>query len=420
MRPLPSSRLPGFYRLPAEERRSRLVGEGWLSPVEAAALAGAGGFDLATAEAMSENVVGIHALPLSVAANFVLDGREVLIPMAIEEPSVVAAASNAARLVRAGGGFRLRICESEMIAQVHLAGLADARAAASLVEAHGAEVLAAANRACPRLCDRGGGARSVSARVLAPDLLAVHVIVDCLDAMGANLVNTVAEAVAPLLEELVSGQAALRILSNLADRRLVHCSARVPVEDLGVSAAAIALASRIATLDPYRAATHNKGIMNGADAVAIACGQDFRGLEAGAHAYAAREGRYRPLAEWRVEGDELVGELELPVAVGIVGGAQRVHPGVRLALKLMGARSAKDLAAAIAAAGLASNLAALKALAGEGIQRGHMALHARAVAADAGAGALLEQVSERLAAERDYRPERAREVLAEIRGLRLA
>ena len=388
--------------------------------MEEEALVRSGGFDLATAEAMSENVVGIHCLPLSVAANFVIDGQELLLPMAIEEPSVVAAASNAARLVRQGGGFRCEVTEPEMIAQIHLDGVADARAAADAIQAARGLLLDTANAAIPRMRMRGGGAREVEVRDLGDGLVCVHVIVDVRDAMGANLCNAVAESVAPLLERLSGGSAALRILTNLAERRLVRARARVPLADLDVPGALIERASRIAERDPYRACTHNKGIMNGADAVALACGQDFRGLEAGAHAWAARSGQYRPLATWRVEGDHLTGQLEMPAAVGTAGGAARAHPGVRLALRLLGAQGWADVARAIAAAGLASNLAALKALAGEGIQRGHMLLHARAVAADAGAGEHLEAVAARLSAERDFRPERAAEIVVELSDNKLS
>jgi hydroxymethylglutaryl-CoA reductase len=417
------SRIPRFYRLPLAERRALIASRAGLEASDLALLDE--GLDLETADHMIENVVGVHGLPFAVAVNFTIDGRDRLLPMVIEEPSVVAAASNAARLVRAGGGFTTRVDAALMTAQVQLTGVADPDGAAARIVAAREAILAEAATASERLISRGGGPRDVSARVLSrpgqPDggLLVVHIDVDCRDAMGANLVNSVAEAVAPLLAELAGppARAGLRILTNLADRRLVHVAARVPVAELGgpEAAAGVVSASRFAELDPYRAATHNKGIMNGVDAVLIATGNDWRGVEAGAHAYAAREGRYAPLAVWRLDGDALAGELTMPMAVGTVGGALRAHPLARLALRLLGATRAAELAAAAGAAGLASNLAALRALAGEGIQRGHMTLHARAVALAAGArGDAIDRVAVEIARCGDVSPERARSVLMRL------
>jgi hydroxymethylglutaryl-CoA reductase len=422
------SRIPGFYRLTVAERRALVAGRAAL-PEDALDLLDQGGLDLDGADHMIENVVGIFGLPLGIGLNFLVNGRDYLVPMVTEEPSVVAAASNAARLVRAGGGFVAEADPSLMTAQVQLHGLADPEGAAARIAAARDQVLARAAGAARRLCDRGGGPRDVTARVLSrpgdPDggMLVVHIDVDCRDAMGANVVNSVAEAVAPALCELAGGgaRAGLRILTNLADRRLVRVRARVTAQALGEGdptvgrevLCGVVSASRFAELDPYRATTHNKGIMNGIDAVLLATGNDWRGVEAGAHAFAARGGRYAPLAVWRAEGDDLHGSLELPMAVGTVGGALRAHPAARLALAVIGAGSAAELACVVAAAGLASNLAALRALATEGIQRGHMALHARAVARAAGArGADVDRVASEIASAGDVSVERARTALS--------
>jgi hydroxymethylglutaryl-CoA reductase len=358
-----SSRFPGFYKLSVEERRRRFEGGATL-----------GQLPIAIADRMSENVVGCHGLPLSIALNFRVNGRDVLVPMAIEEPSVVAAASRAALLARGAGGFVGEADAPIMTAQVQLDEVADPIGAPARVAARRAEILALGDRSIPAMVERGGGCRDLEVRVL-DDMVVVHVHVEVGNAMGANLVDTVAEAIAPLLAECVGGRIGLRILTNLPLRRLVRVRAAVPVCEIG--AAGIVRASRFAEVDPMRAVTHNKGIMNGVDATAVALGQDWRAIEAGAHAFAAIGGTYRPLATWRVESELLVGRLEMPLAVGIVGGATGVHPGVRAALALMELASAAELAVVMAAAGLASNLAALDALAGEGIQRGHMKLHRR-------------------------------------------
>lgn len=385
---MPSSRIPGFYRLDLGERRRAVLSWAGLGAEDGRALDAP--LSLETADRMVENVVGVSALPLGVATNFLVNGRDVLVPMAIEEPSVIAAASNAARLVREGGGFIVECGPPVMIAQIEVREVADpARAASRIAEAREA-LCARANAVHPRLVARGGGAVDLEVRVLegatalAKGRLCVHLCIDCRDAMGANLCNTAAEALAGPIAEIAGGVPGLRILSNLSDRRLARVRCAVPLAALAMEgrsgvevARAIEEASRFAELDPYRAATHNKGIMNGADAVALACGQDWRALEAGAHAFAAREGNYAPLSRWRREAEALVGEMTLPCAVGTVGGALRLHEGAALALRLTGARGAADLAALIGSAGMATNLAALRALATEGIQRGHMELHNR-------------------------------------------
>jgi len=387
-----SSRIPEFRRLSLADRRRELAARAELNSDDLALL-DTGGLAAADAARMIENVVGLYALPLGVALNFQINQRDYLVPMAVEEPSVVAAACYAARMVRAGGGFSATADLPVMIAQIELREVGDPAAARARIEAARAEILALADSCQAILVSVGGGARDLEVRQVTgstQNRLVVHLHVNCRDAMGANSVNTMAETVAPRLAELSGGRVGLRILSNLADRRLVRVSARVPfaalASDKGSAAGnqvaeGIAAASRFAEDDPYRAATHNKGIMNGVDAVVMATGNDWRGVEAGAHSYAARDGRYRPLAIWKVEGDALVGRLEMPMAVGTVGGTLQVHPGARLALRILRVSSSQELGMVIGAAGLGQNLAALRALATEGIQRGHMSLHKRAVGA---------------------------------------
>ncbi len=421
-----TSRIPGFYKVTVEERRA-LVAE---ATGEDAASIGrsldAGGLDAETADKFVENVLGTYALPYGVALNVRVNGHDYVVPMVVEEPSVVAAASNASKMVRAGGGFTAEVDAPIMTSQIQLTAVTDYPRAREAILAHEAEILERANRAIPGLVARGGGARGVEVRSLgeaADAMMVVHVLVDCQDAMGANLVNTVAEAVADRLAELASGKVGLRILSNLCDRRCVRVTARVPLhvlatDDMDGDAVAdgIVNASRFAELDPYRAATHNKGIMNGIDAVTIATGNDWRAVEAGAHAFAARSGHYRPLATWRREGDVLVGKIELPMALGTVGGTLRVHPGARLSLRLLGTESASQLATVAAAMGLASNLAAVRALATDGIQRGHMALHARSVAVAAGAtGELVARVAQMIVEARDITVDAAKRALGVLR-----
>ncbi len=424
-----SSRLAGFYRLPMEDRRRVLVHQGWLTPAASDALASHAGYDERAADTMSENVVGLHSLPLALGLNFRINGTERIAPMCVEEPSVVAAASNAARLALAGGGFTASTDEPLMIAQVQLLQIADAAAATQKLLANQQMLIEQANKIIPEMVRRGGGVRGLEVRTLeetpAGAMLCVHLVVDVRDAMGANLLNTLAEAMAPRMQGLVGGRIGLRILSNLADRRKVRAEVTIPVDALASEGFAgpdvrdgIVAASRFAELDVYRACTHNKGIMNGVDAVILATGNDWRAVEAGAHAYAARNGRYEPLAVWRAtETGDLYGRLELPLALGTVGGAVRAHPGVRLALQLAHVDSARDLAELAACVGLASNLAALKALASTGIQKGHMALHARSVAAEVGAeGEEIAAVALEMTRHGDYRPERAQIVLEQLRA----
>jgi hydroxymethylglutaryl-CoA reductase len=419
-----TSRLPGFHEQTLSERLSRLAQASGLSAQALAALAAEAGLSPAQADHMIENAIGIFGLPLGVALNFVVNGREVLVPMAIEEPSVIAGASFMAKLARTGGGFTATSTEPQMIAQLQVLDLADPDQARRRVLDQRAALLTETDLVDPVIAGLGGGARDLEARILRETalgpMLVVHLIYDTRDAMGANAVNTAAERLAPRLEELTGGRVHLRILSNLADRRRAASRCRVPASVLAFGDYAgervrdgIVEAWAFAEADPYRAATHNKGIMNGVDAVVIATGNDWRAIEAGAHAFAARSGRYTALSRWSVGSDgALEGEIEMPMAVGTVGGATGVHPAARAALELMGVQSARELAEIIVSVGLAQNLAALRVLATEGIQRGHMALHARQVAVAAGArGDMVERVAQRLVEDGLVRLDRARALL---------
>jgi len=376
------------------------------------------------ADHMVEDAIGTYALPLGLGLNFIVNGREVLVPMAIEEPSVVAGASFMAKLARVKGGFIASAMPSEMIGQMQLLDVKDLAAARQILLVNKGSLLQEADQVDPLLTRLGGGARDLVIRIIETSpigpFIIIHLIYDVRDAMGANAVNTACERLAPRIETLTGGRVHLRILSNLADRRLARASCVIPLAELAFAGFTgeqvrdgIIEAWAFASVDPYRAATHNKGIMNGVDAVVIATGNDWRSIEAGAHAYAARSGRYTSLSTWgRDEHGNLTGSLEMPMAVGIVGGATRVHPGAGVALKLMNVTSAAQLAEIIVSVGLAQNLAALRTLATEGIQRGHMSLHARQVAIAAGAlGDEIEKVAAQLVAENTVRVDRAEEIL---------
>jgi hydroxymethylglutaryl-CoA reductase len=421
-----SSRIPGFYNLTLAERLSELAQRGELSADDIAALSGQAGLTSEQADHMIENVVGTFTLPLGVALNFIVNGREVLVPMAIEEPSVVAGASFMAKLARAGGGFIARANPPEMIGQIQLLGISDLPAARQTIQEQKGRLLEEISDLDPVLKRLGGGPRDLEVRLIEESpigaFLVVHLIYDVRDAMGANAINTAVERLAPQLENISGGKAHLRILSNLADHRLVRAECTIRLNELAFDVYSaedvrdgIISAWAFAAADPYRAATHNKGIMNGVDPVVIATGNDWRAVEAGAHAYAARSGRYTSLSTWRQDAQgNLVGSLEMPMAVGIVGGATQVHPGARASLKLLGVTTAGQLAEIIVSVGLAQNLAALRALATEGIQRGHMGLHARQVAIAAGAkGEVIEQLAARMVAEKTVRIDRAKEILAD-------
>ncbi|HEX2735905.1 MAG TPA: hydroxymethylglutaryl-CoA reductase, degradative [Polyangiaceae bacterium] len=429
------SRIPGFYKLSIAERHAELSRRTHV-PEERILEATSGGIDVAIADKVVENVLGVYGLPFGVALNVAINGKDRLAPMVVEEPSVIAAASNAARMVRAGGGFQAETLGQLMIGQIELWDVPNLARAREAIERAKGDLLGIGASTVPNMVRRGGGPVDLVVRVLSDSVLVVHVHVDCKDAMGANLVNTIAETMGPEVARLAQAKLGLRILSNLCDQRRVRVRARVPCSELVMSstkqaswapsvprddgtavADAIERASRFAELDPYRAATHNKGIMNGIDSVVIATGNDYRAVEAGAHAYAAKDGKYGPLATWRRAGSELLGELELPLALGIVGGTLRVHPTARLAIELSQVESAAELAELAAAVGLASNLAALRALATEGIQRGHMSLHARSVATLAGAvGAEVERIAAELSASANINLDHACALLAKLRS----
>lgn len=418
-----SSRLPGFYKLPLEERIQQIGEWAGLDEDEKAVLRGEG-LQPGQANLMIENAIGTYALPLGIAANFLVNGRNVLVPMSVEEPSVLAAVSYSAKLIRAGGGFHTESTPPVMIGQIQLLDIPDMNAAMAALQANKSCLLERANECSPSIVKRGGGAIDIELRPF-PDtpvgpMLVVHLLYDTRDAMGANAINTAVESIAPMVAELTNGRTALRILSNLTDRRLSTARCIIPARELATPtldgtevAQLIEEANAFAVVDPYRAATHNKGIMNGIDAVCIATGNDWRAVEAGAHAYAARNGRYSSLTDWHVDQNgDLYGEMTLPMAVGTVGGATKVHPTAKVAMKILNVETAAELAEIIVCVGLAQNLAAIKALATTGIQHGHMRLHARQVALAAGAtDGLVQRLADILVAEKNIRVERAKQLL---------
>jgi hydroxymethylglutaryl-CoA reductase len=417
-----NSRLSGFFKLTTAERRQIIQdwmgGDDWI-PDD-------GGLTAEQASAMIENVIGRYGFPFGVATNFLINDRDVLIPMVIEEPSVVAACSNAAKFFRAGGGFKTSSDEPVMIGQIQVLDMPDLYSARQAILDHKAELMQMVDEQGGSIVKRGGGARDVQVRVFEDTpiggMLVVHLLMDTRDAMGANAINTAVEYIAPRVEALTGGRVNLRILSNLTDQRKARAEGMIPAAELtrgdmsGVEVGrAIVEAGVFAEVDPYRATTHNKGVMNGIDAVVLATGNDWRAVEAGAHAYAARDGRYTSLTRWWQDKEgNLHGSIELPLSVGIVGGATRVHGMAQLALKLMDIQSATELAEVMAAVGLAQNFAAIKALATDGIQKGHMRMHARQLAL--AAGATPEQVpliAEQMIQEGVIRLERAKALMSE-------
>ncbi|GAB4549254.1 MAG: hydroxymethylglutaryl-CoA reductase, degradative [Anaerolineae bacterium] len=421
-----SSRLAGFYQRPQVERLNLVAQWASLTESERDALSGRAGLSAAQAEHMVENALGVYALPIGIATNFQINGRDYLIPMVVEEPSVIAACSFAAKLARAGGGFTASSDAPLMIGQIQVLDIPDAVRAGEQVVAI-REALLAADDPTSSIVKRGGGLQDIEVRPFAETslgpMLIVHLLYDTRDAMGANAINTACERLAPLIARATGGRVNLRILSNLSDRRKARATCRIPVGELVTESftgaevvKSIIEAAVFAEIDPYRAATHNKGVMNGIDAVCIATGNDWRALEAGAHAYAARNGRYTSFTRWYADANgDLIGELELPLAVGIVGGTTRVHPGAKAALKVLGVASAAELSQIMAAVGLAQNFAAIRALATEGIQQGHMSLHARQIAIAAGAsGDLVQRVVEVMTSEGNIRLERAKELVAQF------
>ncbi|MGA2680992.1 MAG: hydroxymethylglutaryl-CoA reductase, degradative [Candidatus Bathyarchaeia archaeon] len=416
-----TSVISGFYKLPLKERLAIVKDFAGLTDEEIGLLENTGSVAFDTVNHMVENVIGVFPEPLGLAVNFQINGKDYLIPMATEEPSVIAAASYAAKMVRDGGGFYTSSTAPIMIGQIQVVGLKDSQQAKKQVLDAKADILKKANEQDPVLNSFGGGAKDLDAKIIETSLgqmLIVELYVDCRDAMGGNAVNTMAEAVAPQIEMLTGGHVYLRIISNLATKRMAKAWCTIPKEALGREGAVdgIAYASAFAAADPYRAATHNKGAMNGIIAVVLATGNDHRAIEAGAHAYAGLKGPYTSISRWtkNVSGD-LEGVIELPMAVGLIGGAVKTHPVARIAMKILGVKTANEFAEVLAAVGLAQNLGALRALANEGIQRGHMSLHARNIAITAGAkDEMIDLVAERMVKERKVRVDRAKEIMDEL------
>jgi len=416
-----SSLIPGFYKLSPQDRLALLRQFADLSDAECRLLKNTGSLPLDLADHMIENVVGAMPMPFGIGVNFLINKRDYLIPMVTEEPSVVAAASYAAKMVREGGGFHASSTPPVMIGQIQAVDIEKPEAAKLSVLAAKQEILKKANEQDPLLASVGGGAKDLDAKVIHTtmgDMMIAELQVDCRDAMGANAVNTMAEAVAPLIEQLTGGKVLLRIISNLATKRLAKAWCTVPKESVGGEEVVdgILNASAFAAADPYRAATHNKGAMNGIIAVVLATGNDHRAIEAGAHAYASLKGKYTSLSTWEKDPNgDLTGSIELPMAVGLIGGAVRTHPIAKIAVKILGVKTANEFSEVLAAVGLAQNLGALRALASEGIQRGHMSLHARNIAMAAGVPEqLLERVARRMVEERKIRMDRARELMKKL------
>lgn len=417
-----TSEFSGFYKLTPKERVQILKEFAGLTDEEVEILQSTGSLKLELADRMIENVVGAISIPLGIAVNFLINGRDYLIPMAIEEPSVVAAASYAAKMARSKGGFFTSSTEPIMIGQIQAVGIKDPYGAKMAILVAKNEILKKANEQDPMLVSVGGGAKDLEVKVIETNtgpMVITELHVDCRDAMGANAVNTMAEAVAPMIERITHGKVYMRIISNLAVKRLARAWAVVAKEEVGGEEVVdgIVEAYNFAAADPFRAATHNKGILNGVIGVVIATGNDHRAVEAGAHAYAARSDHYGPLTVWEKNKDgDLVGSIELPMAVGIIGGATKVHPVAKVALKILGVKTANELGEIMAAVGLAQNLGALRALAHEGIQRGHMSLHARNIAITAGAtGDLIDLIVEKMVEERKVRLDRAKELIEEYK-----
>ncbi len=417
-----TSQVSGFYKLSPQERINYVKDFAELNDTEVKILQSTGALEIELADRMIENVVGTFPLPLGIAMNFLINKKDYLIPMAIEEPSVVAAATYAAKIARKKGGFFTSSTDPVMIGQIQAVEIKDPFAAKMKILSAKKEILKKANDQDPMLVSVGGGAKNLDVKVIdakTGPMVITELHVDCRDAMGANAVNTMAEAVAPVIERITGGRVYLRIISNLAVNRLARAWAVMAKEAVGGEEVVdgIVEAYNFAAADPYRAATHNKGILNGIIGVVIATGNDHRAIEAGAHAYAARNGHYGSLSYWEKNRDgDLVGSIELPMAVGLIGGATKVHPTAKVALKILGVKTANELGEVMAAVGLAQNLGALRALAHEGIQRGHMSLHARNVAITAGAsGDLIDVIVEKMVKERKVRMDRAKELLEEYR-----
>ncbi|QPC81252.1 hydroxymethylglutaryl-CoA reductase, degradative [Phototrophicus methaneseepsis] len=422
-----SSRLSGYYKKSWQERLSTLIEWTDLSSSASDTLSGVAGLSVEDAANMIENAIGIFSLPLGIATNFRINDRDYLIPMVIEEPSVVAAVSNAARLFREGGGFITSSDDPVMIGQIQVLDIENLDTAEQQVLANKQMLLAKADEVGGSILKYGGGSRDIEVfqypNTSVGNMLIVHLLIDTRDAMGANIINTAVEHIAPDIEALTSGRVNLRILSNLTDRRKAHAEGMIPASELARGemtgeevVQAIVEAAVFAEVDPYRAATHNKGIMNGIDAVILATGNDWRAVEAGAHAYAARDGRYTSMTKWWQDEDgNLRGRIDVPLAVGIVGGATRVHPVAQLALRILDISSAQQLSEIVAAVGLAQNLAAIRALATDGIQAGHMRMHARQLAVAAGAASQdVGRIAQQMIANQRIRLEYAKELVQKL------
>ncbi|TQS71069.1 hydroxymethylglutaryl-CoA reductase, degradative [Ornithinibacillus gellani] len=422
-----SSRIPGFYKKSVDERKAWLREQEIFSADDLNSLSPQHALPIATADNMIENVIGTFPLPLGLGLNFLINNKEYIIPMVVEEPSVVASASYIAKIVRDAGGFKTEASDRVMIGQIQVVGCDDFKAAKEALLAEKEQLIESANAAYPSLVARGGGAEDMEVRILNESadsayskMLVVHLFINTCDAMGANIINTMVESLAPTVEEITNGKVYLRILSNFADRCVAKATCVIPPKLLASDGFTgeevrdgVVSAYEFAASDPYRAVTHNKGIMNGIDPVVIATGNDWRAVEAGAHAYAAKDGHYGSMTKWYVDEDgNLVGELELPMSVGTVGGSIRVHPVSKLAHKLLGTASAQELAQIIVSVGLAQNLGALKALVTDGIQKGHMALHSRSVAIAAGAtGEMVDVIAEQLVKSKEIRVGKAKELV---------
>ena len=424
------SDISGFYKLSMDERLNIVKEFAGLSDEEAGLLRNTGALPDDLADRMIENVIGTMPVTLGIATNFLINGKDYLVPMAIEEPSVVAAASNSAKAVRAGGGFKASTTEPIMIGQIQLTHVQDVEKAEQAILDAKEKLLELANSFDPMLVKLGGGARDLEVRIIDTpqgSMIIIHILVNCLDAMGANAVNTMAEGISPDIEELTGGKVYLRIISNLAIHRLARAEAIFPKDAIGGEDVVdgVIEAYAFAAADPFRCATHNKGIMNGIDAVILATGNDFRAIEAGAHTYAAyKEGGYKPLTQYEKNANgDLIGRIEVPMAVGLIGGATAVHPTAKACVKILGVKTASELAQVVACTGLAQNFAALRALATEGIQRGHMSLHARNITVMAAeklgvkvTPELIDRVVAVLVKERKVRIDRAEEVIRELGG----
>jgi len=424
------SDISGFHKLTVDERLQKIKGLAGLSDEEAGLLRKTGALEADLANRMIENVVGTGEFPFGIATNFLVNGKDYLIPMTIEEPSVVAAASYSAKLARASGGFKTSSSDPVMIGQIQFVNVEDIERAKENIAREKDNLIKEMNEKDPSALVRfGGGLRDIEVREIETKrgkMLILHLLVDCRDAMGANAVNTMSEKMTPKLEELIGGKPRLRIISNLAVHRTARARAVWTKESLEQSVKGVMSGEEVvdmildayafAEADPYRCATHNKGIMNGVDAVVIATGNDFRAIEAGAHSYAARNGRYESLTKYRKnENGNLVGEIELPMAVATVGGATMMKPTAKVAIKILGVKTATEMAEVIAAVGLAQNFAAIRALATEGIQRGHMRLHAKNIAVMAGAkGEMIDRLAEKMAEEKAVRVDRAKELLEKL------